>query len=120
LDFVVCKPKKRWRFQLLLVIGSHSLRGSQGKPQQKPSRRCSRCSAVSILICEDHTFDNDTAFAQHGLLRTMRDMTTWFCLRLGPCARPLFFVSQDRSIGWTLRPFGFVRLPTTCPVLLGD
>jgi hypothetical protein len=23
------------------------------------------------------TFDNDTAFAQHGLLRTMRDMTTW-------------------------------------------
>jgi hypothetical protein len=22
------------------------------------------------------TFDNDTAFAQHGLLRTMRDMTT--------------------------------------------
>ena len=25
------------------------------------------------------TFDNDTAFAQHRLLRTMRDMTTWFC-----------------------------------------
>jgi hypothetical protein len=25
------------------------------------------------------TFANDTAFAQHGLLRTMRDMTTWFC-----------------------------------------
>jgi IS30 family transposase len=25
------------------------------------------------------TFDNDTAFAQHGLLRSMRDMTTWFC-----------------------------------------
>ncbi|MGH6845664.1 MAG: IS30 family transposase [Methylocella sp.] len=25
------------------------------------------------------TFDNDTAFAQHGLLRTMRDMATWFC-----------------------------------------
>jgi hypothetical protein len=25
------------------------------------------------------TFDNDTAFAQHGLLRTMCDMTTWFC-----------------------------------------
>src|SRR5215831_14469672 len=23
--------------------------------------------------------DNDPAFAQHGLLRTMRDMTTWFC-----------------------------------------
>ena len=25
------------------------------------------------------TFDNDTAFAQHGLRRTMRDMTIWFC-----------------------------------------
>ena len=25
------------------------------------------------------TFDSDTAFAQHGLLRTMRDMTIWFC-----------------------------------------
>jgi IS30 family transposase len=25
------------------------------------------------------TFDNDTAFAQHALLRAMRDMTTWFC-----------------------------------------
>jgi IS30 family transposase len=25
------------------------------------------------------TFDNDTAFAEHGLLRTMRDMTIWFC-----------------------------------------
>ncbi len=25
------------------------------------------------------TFDNDIAFAQHALLRTMRDMTTWFC-----------------------------------------
>jgi IS30 family transposase len=25
------------------------------------------------------TFDNNTAFAQHGLLRSMRDMTTWFC-----------------------------------------
>ena len=24
------------------------------------------------------TFGNDTAFAQHGLLRSMRNMTTWF------------------------------------------
>jgi hypothetical protein len=24
------------------------------------------------------TFDNDTAFAHHRLLSTMRDMTTWF------------------------------------------
>ncbi len=25
------------------------------------------------------TFDNDTTFARHALLRSMRDMTTWFC-----------------------------------------
>src|SRR3954466_16356856 len=25
------------------------------------------------------TFDNDTAFAKHALLRSMRNMTTWFC-----------------------------------------
>jgi IS30 family transposase len=25
------------------------------------------------------TFDNDTTFARHGLLKTMRDMSTWFC-----------------------------------------
>jgi hypothetical protein len=25
------------------------------------------------------TFDNDTAFAQHALLRTTRAMTTWIC-----------------------------------------
>src|SRR2546421_3650872 len=25
------------------------------------------------------TFDNDTAFAQHGLLQSMRAMATWFC-----------------------------------------
>jgi transposase, IS30 family len=25
------------------------------------------------------TFDNNTAFAQHAMLRTMRAMTTWFC-----------------------------------------
>jgi len=25
------------------------------------------------------TFDNDTTFARHALMRSMRDMTTWFC-----------------------------------------
>jgi IS30 family transposase len=33
------------------------------------------------------TFDNDTAFAQHGLLRTTRDTTTWFCDAYGGRAR---------------------------------
>ena len=34
---------------------------------------------VDPRLRESITFDNDTAFAQHALLRTMRDMTTWFC-----------------------------------------
>ena len=33
------------------------------------------------------TFDNDTTFAQHGLLRTMRDMTTWFCDAYASCGK---------------------------------
>jgi IS30 family transposase len=33
------------------------------------------------------TFDNDTAFAQHGLLRTMRNMTTWFCGAYASCQK---------------------------------
>jgi len=34
---------------------------------------------INPALRKSVTFDNDTAFAQHGLLRTMRDMTTWFC-----------------------------------------
>jgi len=33
------------------------------------------------------TFDNDTAFAQHALLRTMRAMTTWFCDASASCQK---------------------------------
>jgi hypothetical protein len=34
---------------------------------------------VEPTLRKSITFDNDTAFAQHALLRTMRAMTTWFC-----------------------------------------
>src|SRR6478735_7353481 len=34
---------------------------------------------VDPALRKSITFDNDTAFAQHALLRTMRAMTTWFC-----------------------------------------
>ena len=34
---------------------------------------------IAPTLRESITFDNDTAFAPHGLLRTMRTMTTWFC-----------------------------------------
>ena len=34
---------------------------------------------VDPALRKSITFDNDTAFAQHALLRAMRAMTTWFC-----------------------------------------
>ncbi len=34
---------------------------------------------IDPVVRKSITFDNDTAFAQHGLLGTMRHMTTWFC-----------------------------------------
>ncbi len=34
---------------------------------------------IDPVLRKSITFDNDTAFAQHGLLGTMRHMTTWFC-----------------------------------------
>jgi transposase, IS30 family len=34
--------------------------------------------SIAPTLRKSITFDNDTAFAQHGLLRTMRAMTTWF------------------------------------------
>jgi IS30 family transposase len=34
---------------------------------------------IAPALRKSITFDNDTAFAQHTLLRTMRAMTTWFC-----------------------------------------
>ena len=34
---------------------------------------------VEPALRKSITFDNDTAFAQHALLRTMLAMTTWFC-----------------------------------------
>ena len=34
---------------------------------------------INPALRKSITFDNDTAFAQHTLLRTMRDMATWFC-----------------------------------------
>jgi transposase, IS30 family len=34
---------------------------------------------IALALRKSITFDNDTAFAQHALLRTMRAMTTWFC-----------------------------------------
>ena len=60
--------------------GSRSPRGSWGKPPQKPSSvMLAVFGRIDPHLRRSITFDNDTAFAQHGLLRTMREMTTWFC-----------------------------------------
>jgi IS30 family transposase len=34
---------------------------------------------IDPVLRKSVTFDNDTAFAQHAMLRSMRQMTTWFC-----------------------------------------
>ena len=34
---------------------------------------------INPALRKSVTFDNDTAFAKHALLRSMRNMTTWFC-----------------------------------------
>ena len=34
---------------------------------------------IDLILRRSITFDNHTAFAQHRLLSTRRDMTTWFC-----------------------------------------
>ena len=58
-------------------------------PMAGPNARLSRRLFISVMLAvfariepalrKSITFDNDTAFAQHALLRTMRAMTTWFC-----------------------------------------
>ena len=37
---------------------------------------------INPALRKSITFDNDTAFAQHALLRAIRDMATWFCRHL--------------------------------------
>jgi IS30 family transposase len=35
--------------------------------------------SLPLPAANENGSDNDTAFAQHALMRTMRAMTTWFC-----------------------------------------
>ena len=49
-------------------------------PDRQGRKWSSRRRAVrEPALRKSITFDNDTAFAQHALLRAMRAMTTWFC-----------------------------------------
>ena len=67
-------------FSMSANPASRSQRGSSGKP---PAETISVMLAVFARIeptlRKSITFDNDTAFAQHALLKTRRAMTTWFC-----------------------------------------
>jgi IS30 family transposase len=59
--------------------GPRSLRVSQGTAAETLSAMRAVFGRIDPHLQRSITFDNDTAFAQHGLLSTMRDMTTWFC-----------------------------------------
>ena len=58
-----------------------SPRGSHGKSAAEShlSGDARGSGRIDPHLRRSITFDNDTAFAQHALLRTTRDMTTWFC-----------------------------------------
>ena len=73
-----------FEFVAAALLGDEQTRG-RPHPSPPPGGCGRRCSAVPPpspswpALRESITFDNDTAFAQHALLRTMRAMTTWFC-----------------------------------------
>ena len=49
------------------------------------------------------TFDNDTAFAKHRLLRTIREMATWFCAAHALMAKRRHRNANARSRRWLPR-----------------
>jgi IS30 family transposase len=59
--------------------GPRSLRVSQGTAAETISAMRAVFGRIDPHLQRSITFDKDTAFPQHGLLSTMRDMTTWFC-----------------------------------------
>src|SRR5947199_646361 len=79
-DLIICK-----RTQPVLVLHERKSRVTLAK------RLAGKTAAetISVMLAvfgrihpalrKSVTLDNDTAFAQHALLRSMRNMTTWFC-----------------------------------------
>ena len=55
-DLIICKCTRPVSFCTSASHGSRSPRGSQGKPPQKLSQRCSRCSAASIRTAKINHF----------------------------------------------------------------
>jgi IS30 family transposase len=72
----------------LTICGPHARRVSHGVTLAARLTGRTAAETISVMLAvfgriDPHlrrsiTFDSDTAFAQHRLLSTMRDMTTWF------------------------------------------
>ena len=77
-DLIICK---RTRPVLVLHEESASLAARlAGKTAAETiSVTLAVFARIEPALRKSITFDNDTAFAQHALLRTMHVMTTWFC-----------------------------------------
>ena len=107
-DLIICK-----RTRPVLVLHEREIaRDACGSACRKDCRRDYFGDAGSVrsdlepALRKSITFDNDTAFAQHALLRTMRAMTTWFCDAyaswqkggVAKCQRPIttLVASSDR------------------------
>jgi IS30 family transposase len=79
-DLIICK-----RTRPVLVLHERKSRVTlaarlAGKTAAETiSVMLSAFARIEPALRKSITFDNDTAFAQHALLRTMRAMTTWFC-----------------------------------------
>src|SRR5262245_44218144 len=79
-DLIICK-----RARPVLVLHEHKSRVTlaarlAGKTAAETiSVMLAVFARIEPALRKSITFDNDTAFAQHALLRTMRAMTTWFC-----------------------------------------
>src|SRR5205807_7730037 len=57
----------------------HLSRRPQGRGPLALSDALAIFARIKPALRKSITFDNDTAFAQHGLLQSMRAMATWFC-----------------------------------------
>jgi transposase, IS30 family len=66
---------------------------------------------INPALRKSVTFDNDTAFAQHTLLRTMRDMATWFCDAYASWQKGGVENANGRLRRWLPRHIDIDRLP---------
>jgi IS30 family transposase len=65
---------------------------------------------INPALRKSITFDNDTAFAQHALLRTMRDMATWFSDAYASCQKGGVENANGRLRRWLPRHIDIDRM----------